>query len=451
MSASALERFWGCPFSFLLSDILGIEEGEFDFSFSDPLVFGQLQHDALRLLMSPAEGQGGTDGRNGGGGRSEAGGRDAAAGSNRSEANGQWKAGADHGEAAGSNDPDLEAAWRAVSRAFDAWERSGRPLFPPPVWRSFRERAAERAAAFLRRDREEFAGYETAYVERWVDWVDEETGILLTGRIDRIARKDDRYHLIDYKNSGYVSKGNVAVEPGATGSYQIPFYTLLCRNSGIDVEGASYYILSEGKFSRFFGAEDGKAWFSRGETLALAENVRAAAALMAGRIAEGDYGATAGDLCGDAGSESSAEIRIHQVGYERRRDTKQEEAGRIPTWLDPTSGGYFRSENIVVSAGAGSGKTRVRAYRVCNLVLSGKAEVDGSLTLTFTRKAASEMYERIYTLLRREAERGSEPARRGIEDFERAQISTIDSFCAQIALTVSYGTDPPRFRSDEEA
>jgi len=309
MSASALERFWGCPFSFLLSDILGIEEGEFDFSFSDPLVFGQLQHDALRLLMSPAEGQGGTDGRNGGGGRSEAGGRDAAAGSNRSEANGHWKAGADHGEAAGANDPDLEAAWRAVSRAFDAWERAGRPRFPPPGWRSFRERAAERAAAFLRRDREEFAGYETAYVERWVDWVDEETGILLTGRIDRIARKDDRYHLIDYKNSGYVSKGNVAVEPGATGSYQIPFYTLLCRNSGIDVEGASYYILSEGKFSRFFGAEDGKAWFSREETLALAENVRAAAALMAGRIAEGDYGATAGDLCGDCGFRVVCRIR----------------------------------------------------------------------------------------------------------------------------------------------
>ena len=53
----------------------------------------------------------------------------------------------------------------------------------------------------------------------------------------------------------------------------------------------------------------------------------------------------------------------------------------------------------VVSAGAGSGKTTVLSLRFVRLVLSGKAHADEILTLTFTKKAAAEMYERIYSLL----------------------------------------------------
>src|SRR5690554_504607 len=52
--------------------------------------------------------------------------------------------------------------------------------------------------------------------------------------------------------------------------------------------------------------------------------------------------------------------------------------------------------NCVVSAGAGSGKTTVLSYRFLRLVLQRKAKVDEILTLTFTRKAASEMHQRIH-------------------------------------------------------
>jgi hypothetical protein len=52
--------------------------------------------------------------------------------------------------------------------------------------------------------------------------------------------------------------------------------------------------------------------------------------------------------------------------------------------------------NAVVSAGAGSGKTTVLSYRFLRLVVEGKAHVDEILTLTFTRKAAAEMHERIH-------------------------------------------------------
>ena len=44
----------------------------------------------------------------------------------------------------------------------------------------------------------------------------------------------------------------------------------------------------------------------------------------------------------------------------------------------------------VVSAGAGSGKTTVLSYRFLRLVMEKKAKVDEILTLTFTKKAASE-------------------------------------------------------------
>lgn len=88
--------------------------------------------------------------------------------------------------------------------------------------------------------------------------------------------------------------------------------------------------------------------------------------------------------------------------------------------------------NAVVSAGAGSGKTYVLTERFFRLVESGKAEVDQILTLTFTRKAAAEMFERIYRRLLTE-QNNSAVIREQLGKFDQAQISTLDSFCSQIA------------------
>ena len=51
--------------------------------------------------------------------------------------------------------------------------------------------------------------------------------------------------------------------------------------------------------------------------------------------------------------------------------------------------------NISVSAGAGSGKTRVLVERFVNIIAKEKAAADGILAITFTRKAAKEMRERV--------------------------------------------------------
>ena len=95
--------------------------------------------------------------------------------------------------------------------------------------------------------------------------------------------------------------------------------------------------------------------------------------------------------------------------------------------VDPT-------QNVVLEASAGTGKTRVLVERYVNLLRAG-IEPDNILAITFTRKAAAEMRQRIVDRLK-EASRLSEfDAARWRELKERLgdiQVSTIDAFCLQL-------------------
>ncbi len=99
--------------------------------------------------------------------------------------------------------------------------------------------------------------------------------------------------------------------------------------------------------------------------------------------------------------------------------------------LDPDQEkAVYCDDNVVVSAGAGSGKTTVLSKRYVRLIQEGKADIENILTLTFTRKAAAEMYERIYNALTKLKD--DERIRDQVSRFDNAGISTLDSFSAEI-------------------
>ncbi len=106
---------------------------------------------------------------------------------------------------------------------------------------------------------------------------------------------------------------------------------------------------------------------------------------------------------------------------------------------------FGTAPDLCVTAGAGSGKTRVLVDRFVHLVIERRVPVERILAITFTEKAAAEMKERI---ARAFADVGREDLRRAVEF---AYISTIDSFCARILRENALQAEvDPRFTVLEE-
>ena len=97
-----------------------------------------------------------------------------------------------------------------------------------------------------------------------------------------------------------------------------------------------------------------------------------------------------------------------------------------------------RRGELLLDAGAGSGKTSVLVERFARAVQEDGVGVAQILTITFTEKAAAELRERIRKRLR---ESGAEEAARATEG---AWISTIHAFCARLLRThaLDAGLDP---------
>ncbi|RPJ05706.1 MAG: hypothetical protein EHM28_11540, partial [Spirochaetaceae bacterium] len=105
--------------------------------------------------------------------------------------------------------------------------------------------------------------------------------------------------------------------------------------------------------------------------------------------------------------------------------------------------------NTVVTAGAGSGKTAVLTERYYRLLTEQNAGIEQICALTFTKKAAREMHERIYNRLL--AGTSTPSIQQYLASFKDASIQTIDSFCAAIVKNAAafFGL-PQDFSYDEE-
>jgi ATP-dependent exoDNAse (exonuclease V) beta subunit len=116
-----------------------------------------------------------------------------------------------------------------------------------------------------------------------------------------------------------------------------------------------------------------------------------------------------------------------------------------------------RARDILLEAGAGTGKTGVLVDRYCDLVELEGTEPERILAFTFTDRAAAQLRERIRAELGRRAESASAPeAARRLQEvvagFGGAWITTIHGFCRRLLAShpVAAGIDPT-FRVLDEA
>ena len=141
---------------------------------------------------------------------------------------------------------------------------------------------------------------------------------------------------------------------------------------------------------------------------------------------------------------------------------------RQPSLFDPDTGAValdlppdqrardFATEpgnDVVLEASAGTGKTRVLVDRYVRLIEAG-VDPRHILAITFTRKAAAEMRERVLSALRRRAAEGAIDPKRWRQLRQRIteiQISTIDAFCFSLLreFPLEAGVEPGFDIADE--
>jgi ATP-dependent helicase/nuclease subunit A len=107
-----------------------------------------------------------------------------------------------------------------------------------------------------------------------------------------------------------------------------------------------------------------------------------------------------------------------------------------------------RGRDVLLEAGAGSGKTGVMVERYCRLVVDEGISPDAILAFTFTDKAAAELRARVRAELQRRARAGSSAASVRaaalLSTIGGAWITTIHGFCNRVlaAHPVAAGVDP---------
>ena len=115
-----------------------------------------------------------------------------------------------------------------------------------------------------------------------------------------------------------------------------------------------------------------------------------------------------------------------------------------------------RGGSLLVSAAAGSGKTRVLVERVVGLITDPHhpVEADRLLIMTFTNAAAAKLRADIATRLADEVRAHPEDARLRRQQLllQRASIGTVDAFCLHFVQQHFAALDvPPDFETAEEA
>ena len=107
---------------------------------------------------------------------------------------------------------------------------------------------------------------------------------------------------------------------------------------------------------------------------------------------------------------------------------------------------HSHDRNLIVVAGAGSGKTRVLVERYLQLLEANPIwPIKSLVAITFTREAAYEMRHRVRLELERRADKSGDTVwLRHLSEMDSARIDTIHGLCASIlrANAAEAGIDP---------
>ncbi len=108
----------------------------------------------------------------------------------------------------------------------------------------------------------------------------------------------------------------------------------------------------------------------------------------------------------------------------------------MPNWTPEQQAAIdSRDSNLLVAAGAGSGKTAVLVERIIRLMIDDEVNIDELLIVTFTNAAAGEMRERIAAAIVKELEQSpgkEEHIRKQMTLLNRATIATLHAFCIEV-------------------
>lgn len=91
--------------------------------------------------------------------------------------------------------------------------------------------------------------------------------------------------------------------------------------------------------------------------------------------------------------------------------------------------------NLLVSASAGSGKTRILIEKIVRLILAGEVKLKNLLVVTFTNSASLEIKERLSASL---TESGNQKLIAELDNLSTSDILTFDAFCIKVLKEFGY-------------
>ena len=247
LSATQVSELLSCPFAWLLARGLSLEEEKSGVGFFDALLAGEMAHETLRVLYGRIAESGPFDGE-------------------RLAEYRSW---------IGS----------AVDRILPAFESRHGP-FLRPMFEAYIPKLEDRIGRLLSEEAGTFQGWEVESLEGDMEKEYPDLRAVLAGRLDRLARRDGEYAIIDYKKRRVPDKGEVYPDgDGNLAAPQMAAYILLCEAAGRPVSRARYWSLEDAKALDVLGP-GARTREEYGPALEVFEEYLR---ITSGRLREGDF------------------------------------------------------------------------------------------------------------------------------------------------------------------